>query len=432
MTFPTGALLGTDRIGVEMRDKINAHFADASQHGSGSSLTVVTDVAALEALTGVADGEHRYLSGYYAQGDGGGGVVRRVASSTATDDGGMVFTSADGGRWLRVWDKGALPAIWYGLKVGDMTDDAAPRIKAAHDYIVATGNSGVVVLPAGRLRWNSNITWDMSYVSLQGNSTCFEVPSTFTGTALRITGTRNPPYEQGYTYMAYFEFHGPGVGIAQCMNLQGPINEGPSNLHFYSIHIHRFHTGVRFFSGAWGTNFIGCSIHDCVTCVWFPTGGANYGERLSFTNTTLWNSELCVKNDAFGGFLHFSQCSFDHSWRVITGAGVTFFSNCHIEQATNTKNTTPILTVGTRAHLSFDNCLFVMVNRGTPTYPHIIDATSLGSATTGIVSMRGCRFWGHRTTSGNFAAGSRVFNQYPSYHDVGTTRFPAPNLLNQP
>jgi|SRR5215213_2680571 len=425
MTFPTSALLDTDHIGVEMKNKINAHFTDASQHGSGSSLAVVTNVAALKALTGVADGEHRLLSGYYAPADGGGGIVRRNRGSSVTVDDGMVFSSADGGRWERVWDRGALPAIWYGLRVGDLTNDAAPKIKKAHDYIVASGLPGVVLLPAGRLLWNTAITWDMSYVSLHGNSTTFEVPSTFTGTALKITGTRNPPYHQGHTYMAYIEFDGPAVGVGTCIRLESATSDGPSQLGFYGLNIRNWSHGIEWYTGAYCNNFISCSIHDCTVCVFFVNGGTNYGERMTFSGCDLYNSQTAIRADGNAAFFHFVQCSFDYCWQIVNSGSPIQFTSCHFEQSQATKNLAPIITSGTEAHFAFDSCMFVMTNRGgAPTYPVYINATSLGSASSGIVAFSKCKYWGIRTTSGNFAAGSRVFSQYPSYHDVGTTRFP--------
>ena len=155
-----------------------------------------------------------------------------------------------------------------------------------------------------------------------------------------------------------------------------------------------------------------------------PSGGTNYGERMAFSNCMLYNSETIVKGGS-AAFFHFDQCSFDYAWRIIQGGSPTFFTNCHFEQATDTKNIAPILTTGPEAHFAFDSCLFVMTNRGgAPTYPVYVDATSIGAGSSGIVAFSKCKFWGIRTTSGNFAAGSRVFNQYPSYHDVGTTRFP--------
>jgi hypothetical protein len=66
MPFPTRPLVGTDRVGVEMKNKINAHFADASQHtgesvanvkafgakGNGSTDDTSTFNSAIASLTG--------------------------------------------------------------------------------------------------------------------------------------------------------------------------------------------------------------------------------------------------------------------------------------------------------------------------------------------------------------------------------------------
>jgi hypothetical protein len=146
MTFPTNALVGSDTVDGLMT-KVNSHFGDASQHGGGGSgIISVATVAALENLTGVADGEYRYLSGYWAAGDGGGGrMVRRVQGSGATRDGGSVFTSADGGKWISE-AMNPVSVLYFGAK-GDDTADDGPPIQAALDCALASGKSLVIVPP---------------------------------------------------------------------------------------------------------------------------------------------------------------------------------------------------------------------------------------------------------------------------------------------
>lgn len=101
--------------------------------------TTVDSVSALEALTGIPSGETRYLLGYFAPNDGGGGLLRRNSSSSQTRNGGTIFTSADGGRWERVFS-GAINAKWFGAR-GDyhfannvLTDDTL-SLRAWATYI---------------------------------------------------------------------------------------------------------------------------------------------------------------------------------------------------------------------------------------------------------------------------------------------------------
>jgi hypothetical protein len=189
MAFPTSALVGTDRVGVEMMTKINAHFADESQHvpsegGGGTGMTPVNSVSALEALTGVADGDRRWLAGYYASGDCEGTPVRRVAGSSATRDGADIFTSADGGRWIRERDESYFSVLWAGAK-GDVpsgqpasagTSDTT-KLQAAID---AAGANCTLDFhdrrySCGRLKQKWNYQWwkgnDATIVTNLGNNT---------------------------------------------------------------------------------------------------------------------------------------------------------------------------------------------------------------------------------------------------------------------
>src|SRR5215217_1999988 len=106
MAFPTPSLTGSGTMTDEDRQRINEHFADASQHTpdeaptTGGMATVAT-MSDLKALS-PADGDSVYLLGYYAPSDGGGGVFRYDPLASAMDNGGTVIQPNVGsGRWLR-------------------------------------------------------------------------------------------------------------------------------------------------------------------------------------------------------------------------------------------------------------------------------------------------------------------------------------------
>ena len=98
----------------------------------GAGNTVAT-IAAMTALTGMADGQVAQPLGYYAAGDGGGGPPRYwSAASTATHNGGSVLrpdSAPAAGRWLA-----STSHIWrpeeFGAK-GDASTDDVTTFQAA-------------------------------------------------------------------------------------------------------------------------------------------------------------------------------------------------------------------------------------------------------------------------------------------------------------
>lgn len=91
----------------------------------------VDTIAELESLSGVDDGAIVQVAGYYAASTEGGGLFRRRASSSATRDGGLVFTSADGGRFERILANGApLSAKGFGARGDNATNDYTPLFAA--------------------------------------------------------------------------------------------------------------------------------------------------------------------------------------------------------------------------------------------------------------------------------------------------------------
>lgn len=113
-------------------------------------LSVVATLAAMAALTkaSLSDG-----ATVLVQAAGTGGVFRWDASSTATDDGGVVLASDEGGtgRWVRQFD-GQVWVDWWGAKgTGDTADAAtnATAFQACADYLKELNNGGYARCRAG-------------------------------------------------------------------------------------------------------------------------------------------------------------------------------------------------------------------------------------------------------------------------------------------
>lgn len=112
----------------------------------------VNSITALRAVdvANMPQGNLATVGGYYTLGDGGGGDFYYNPSSTDIDDGGTVITPSTGaGRWLRAIDK-TFNVRWFGAKGDDLNNDFVP-IQAAITKAKAS-TTGTVYFSAGNYR----------------------------------------------------------------------------------------------------------------------------------------------------------------------------------------------------------------------------------------------------------------------------------------
>jgi hypothetical protein len=86
---------------------------------------VVTNIAEMQALTGLVDGAYVYCAGYYVKGDLGAGLFYYSSASAATVDGGIVIDPTTlAGRFIRSTPSILTPQMW-GVTGDGATDDAS-------------------------------------------------------------------------------------------------------------------------------------------------------------------------------------------------------------------------------------------------------------------------------------------------------------------
>jgi hypothetical protein len=144
---------------------------------------VVDNVAAMQALTGLATGVYVYCAGYYTKGDLGAGLFYYDSASAATADGGSVVTPTTlSGRFLRVMPRDVTPQL-FGAKADGSTDDKV-AIQACLDYVYArrgfTNNGfsgsasvGYADFPPGVYRVSGTVTVG-GYATLRGDRASFK------------------------------------------------------------------------------------------------------------------------------------------------------------------------------------------------------------------------------------------------------------------
>jgi hypothetical protein len=133
-------------------DVLRQELASASQGASmiGRAGTVVGSIAALKALVKGSASKHAFVTGYYAQGDGGGGAYYLdAADSVSADNGGSIIVAADGGRW-KLSAPGFVSVRQYGAKGDGAADDTAAIQSAIRVF-------RKVVFPAGTYKTTGTI-----------------------------------------------------------------------------------------------------------------------------------------------------------------------------------------------------------------------------------------------------------------------------------
>lgn len=147
---------------IRTRDGVTSDLVAGGLDGTLEK--TVLNVAAMKALTGMADGARAATAGYTAANDGGHGVYRYNSSSSATDNGGTVIApNAGGGRWLLLLGD-RINVRQFGAK-GDGTTNDAPAIQAAIDYCTDLSNrKQTLYFPPSNAGQHYRITASLSIV----------------------------------------------------------------------------------------------------------------------------------------------------------------------------------------------------------------------------------------------------------------------------
>lgn len=122
----------------------------------------VASVSAMQALTGLANGDQIITAGRTAAGDGGGAIYYYSSSSAATTNSGAIFTATGMGTGQYLWNNvGDLTVRMFGA-VGDGTTDDYTAIMAALNYASTTlfnaGYARKVVIGAGVFAFATTIS----------------------------------------------------------------------------------------------------------------------------------------------------------------------------------------------------------------------------------------------------------------------------------
>lgn len=169
----------------------------------GRGIQCVGSVTALRALLKTTPSQFAFLTGYYAQGDGGGGLYwLDAADSTSVDNGGTIIVATDGGRW-KLADTKNVTVKQFGAKGDGSTNDTA-RIQAAINWAgtFATAFGYTLLFPRGDYLYSS-LAMDKGHVKLQGFGDVRLIKTTATNAGLVIGGQASRIYGNGVTGISF-------------------------------------------------------------------------------------------------------------------------------------------------------------------------------------------------------------------------------------
>ena len=114
-----------------------------------------------------------------------------------------------------------------------------------------------------------------------------------------------------------------------------------SNFSLENVEIESFDIGERYEENSYIIKHTGCSIGRCNIGTQMPSGFTNYGENISFVNSSIANCGICIQNMNADGNFHLSNCSLDYSTLLVDAQnGGVFLNMCHMETNNENQNIT--------------------------------------------------------------------------------------------
>jgi uncharacterized membrane protein YfcA len=225
------------------------------------------------------------------------------------------------------------------IQANTSTLDLTSSVQAALDSIVEAAEFKRIVFPVGTYRFDSGLTINITYMSIDFSGATLNFENMTSGFALNVTGADSAsPYANGKVQISNALVTGPGASTTAVSGIRfyNDVEAGPSHISLVNVSTLNFYVGHTIYSNAYCIDFFNCDIGACGTATTQPSSGSNFGERIAYFGSTLFNCTVTAVDmqNASGEFV-FSQCSFDYNVRhfYINGGRVNL-NNCHIEAST--------------------------------------------------------------------------------------------------
>ena len=270
------------------------------------------------------------------------------------------------------------------------SNDSSPAFDAA-----CRSGAGVVTVPTGSYKVASTITVDIAKIAITGQSATLHAALS-RGPILLVTSSTGPE-DNTRSCISGLEFAGTNVPGVYGVNVEGrsPSVAGCSFRNCSFTSLDKF---VQIYSHAFMLSFNACTFSQGGASggIHVPTGGGDYGERISFTDCNFFNNEICLKADYPAEF-YLSGCSLDYSKQIVLmSAGYAFLTNCFIE---NKYDEAHWFTTGPAGATILLNSCTIAQTGPKPNYE-----IANSSSQTGTLNFRNCQFY----SSGNVVRAALV------------------------
>lgn len=226
----------------------------------------------------------------------------------------------------------------------DLTGVAPSNIQAALDYCYSLSEYSVVKLPK-RLSISAGLVVRVDKVQLLGPSildfsTMSSGDAPAYNYALTLTASTNPSYTQTHEPLVDIELIGPNKAVQT-----GGIrynseteNSGVSHILLRNVNIHGFAEAEMYQNHAYIISHENCDIWGNSRAILHDAGYADCGERISYTNCTIFNNDRVLDASNPNGGIHFLNSSLDYNGdfgEVL--AGYVSLTDCQVEMSTYTQ-----------------------------------------------------------------------------------------------
>lgn len=190
-----------------------------------------------------------------------------------------------------------------------------------------------VILDATTYTIKQSINYNPKYVALIGNQATIQtsgIGNTFYNAIEVNTGDTysDPMTSQKVILDIYLKGEGKSVVNSVGVNLTDA-----AGIRFSNLRVDSFETNVRFNGNTYLVSFDHCNFPNAKTAVLMPSGQTNTGERLTFIDCNLGNSDYAFDNELAATDVYFTNCSFDYVNNAVMklNGGLTVLDGCHIE-----------------------------------------------------------------------------------------------------
>lgn len=220
----------------------------------------------------------------------------------------------------------------YGNNTTPGTTDMSAALQAALNV------KGLVTLPPNSvIKINSGVTMDAATTTLDGQGCGIKSGLSTAGTVISVNSSLGSEAVARNGLRNFILYADAVIAGVTGINFEQSAAAYVAGLNVDRVAIQYFAVGVRIYSNAFNINFNGCMITQSTIGVYIPSGGDNYGEKITFNHCFLGNNTRCIHTIYEACQVHLVNCSLDYSNEVVrTEAGWVTFDACYVENNLDT------------------------------------------------------------------------------------------------